>query len=1092
MRLRQLYPDESGGGGSAITLTKPLAIDIVFVHGLDSTDPTLDGRRTWTADDERRTCWPRDMLPKSMPHARVLCYEYNSTVKGTTSEAGTRDYATKLLHELTRYRKHTFERARPIIFVAHSLGGNIVKRALSLAHIHSQPQFNAIVAVTIGIVFFSTPHRVSNDEDGKQLYQRILRAAGSRTVKDVVLEKCRMVEPPPQMLQEIGANAGIISDITHNFTPLLHENKYNIKIHNFNEELKFPGLRRTVVSKEQASLDVAEAVALHGNHFTICKFADDEKGKSSFESVKSVLEDMVESAANPSSIPPTGARQQRLSRSGADASGTKGAKQPASHQERMDAVFATALHQFSDRIYPTEGTGQWIVRRPAFNAWMNGKLNHDPGRFQAQKLCLIGKPASGKTHLAKQIIGEIRKRHHFPVLECFLDAKWTNRSSCGAILQSTLVQLVSARPQLLWSLEPECPMPERWPSEKILEVWPRLVATTIQQGQPIAIVIDGFTEISDRDQKAFLECLARCEKDYGLVEQDLQKLRILVLSRDCEILSQRGFTKYEISNDDVAEDIRRTVRQNLDDFAKGLGYTEDEQTLICNEVTSGAQGIYLWATVVMDDLRKMKRLREGQLKKHLRELPRPLAELFDRILHKICEQGDIDERMARWILLWVIHGLEPLTVEELREAVTLTSFRARNKHVRATEASLEDEPIPEAEAFRSLMVSICGPLLRMSGDYVEPIHRTLAEFLTTSTEELKKRGSWNIPTHTTFYMPEGKSNAKLGRLCVDYLSMDAFHSVGDPFNNNDQGARWEMKVQARIERYPLVRYSALCWLGHMRLAGDDWDSSHIAKSLENVSNPCTQSWCEVWWFCRKWREPYPFVNGNRDSLSSIIAMGRSSPTALVPRPAPSGSAHPSIASEETLVDSPSQPSLGSGSDTEGSPQQKTSRPHTTGHECEVPIGPSPTAPDRGMSKPREPSEPACQGVPRAREPGYLDVRNKLPVLPSQDPKVYSIPEASRPPSHPSMQGQIQHAGGNITNTNTNTNTNTTNNITVLGEYNSLTGMNAMPPERAEENRDHRRASRGEQPETTPHRHPEAEGGGGDGCFKFFLSLFCCK
>lgn len=60
------------------------------------------------------------------------------------------------------------ESKRPIIFVAHSLGGIIVKQALVWAQTESR--YQNIKDLTLGIVFFGTPHRGSDKTNyGKTL-----------------------------------------------------------------------------------------------------------------------------------------------------------------------------------------------------------------------------------------------------------------------------------------------------------------------------------------------------------------------------------------------------------------------------------------------------------------------------------------------------------------------------------------------------------------------------------------------------------------------------------------------------------------------------------------------------------------------------------------------------------------------------------------------------------------------------------------------------------------------------------------------------------------------------------------------------------
>jgi len=109
---------------------KYLFIDsIVAVHGLGS-----DWEDAWTetVGTEKRL-WLRDFLPAKFPNVRVMSYGYDAAFALSSSVSDIETAAASLLDYLNGARLSTEEKERPIIFVAHSLGGIVVKK-VSLFH----------------------------------------------------------------------------------------------------------------------------------------------------------------------------------------------------------------------------------------------------------------------------------------------------------------------------------------------------------------------------------------------------------------------------------------------------------------------------------------------------------------------------------------------------------------------------------------------------------------------------------------------------------------------------------------------------------------------------------------------------------------------------------------------------------------------------------------------------------------------------------------------------------------------------------------------------------------------------------------------
>ncbi|EQB51678.1 hypothetical protein CGLO_08762 [Colletotrichum gloeosporioides Cg-14] len=107
------------------------------------------GQFMWLVDDD--TAFP--------PNVRVLLYGYNASLRGTESSQNLTDFGDQLAISLRSVRPlsntPTQSKAQPIAFIAHGLGGLVVKEAIySLA---KENDFNA--QYICGFVFFGVPHQ---------------------------------------------------------------------------------------------------------------------------------------------------------------------------------------------------------------------------------------------------------------------------------------------------------------------------------------------------------------------------------------------------------------------------------------------------------------------------------------------------------------------------------------------------------------------------------------------------------------------------------------------------------------------------------------------------------------------------------------------------------------------------------------------------------------------------------------------------------------------------------------------------------------------------------------------------------------------
>ena len=74
--------------------------------------------------------WPRDLLPSRFPDFRIFTWGYDVDIDHAfsgTSTATVFQHAANLLSDLSDVRVLSEAELRPLFFVAHSLGGIVVK-----------------------------------------------------------------------------------------------------------------------------------------------------------------------------------------------------------------------------------------------------------------------------------------------------------------------------------------------------------------------------------------------------------------------------------------------------------------------------------------------------------------------------------------------------------------------------------------------------------------------------------------------------------------------------------------------------------------------------------------------------------------------------------------------------------------------------------------------------------------------------------------------------------------------------------------------------------------------------------------------------
>ncbi|XP_025993627.2 protein SERAC1 isoform X3 [Solenopsis invicta] len=209
-----------------------------------------------TNDDctSKTLCWPKDWLPVDIPSLRIIGVNYGTSLSMWTPFCPIESMKSTIKERSEEFvTKLTMANVgqRPLIWVAHSMGGLLIKKML--VEEWKTGDKHGICKNTKAILFYGTPHRGSHVAALKQATQMLLWPT---------IEVQELRNESPQLLK-----------LHEEFLEML--NKYHIEIVSFAETkptlvtaLKFPF---QFVSLNSADPDVGEFFEIPQDHLSICK-----------------------------------------------------------------------------------------------------------------------------------------------------------------------------------------------------------------------------------------------------------------------------------------------------------------------------------------------------------------------------------------------------------------------------------------------------------------------------------------------------------------------------------------------------------------------------------------------------------------------------------------------------------------------------------------------------------------------------------------------------------------------------------------------------------------------------------------------------
>ncbi|KFY21218.1 hypothetical protein V491_03068 [Pseudogymnoascus sp. VKM F-3775] len=311
-----------------------------------------------------------------------------------------------------------------------------------------------------------------------------------------------------------------------------------------------------------------------------------------------------------------------------------------------------------------------------------------------------------------------------------------------------------------------------------------------------------------------------------------------------------GLVFYRIVEGDNRDDINDYLERAVKELE--IGDEEVERTVI-SKLQDGASGMFLWATLMLEELSSPHFFAEEYLE-GLDDLPDSLDSLYARILTTLNASVKTRE-ITRKLFRWLTCARRPLTLPEISTTLLITI----DDEILKSRSRMPDDKL------RDTLLRYCGSLVAIhdSRDGGSPtvtlVHASVKDFLL-------EQGSSKEAFGYLILDPE-ETQAILAQECLTYISynnIDFDPNTMEPDEPNASFSPIEMgrRFDIYMEQYPLLIYASLNWFLHLVIAPRDRTYDSLIRFC--TSTPKTIAWLQVMLRYRGDRSVYASSPGYSD------------------------------------------------------------------------------------------------------------------------------------------------------------------------------------------------------------------------------------
>jgi ankyrin repeat protein len=446
--------------------------------------------------------------------------------------------------------------------------------------------------------------------------------------------------------------------------------------------------------------------------------------------------------------------------------------------------------------------------------------------------------------LTEQLAKSVHQSKQAILAYYFCENKDHKRNAATAILRGLILQLLRQRRDLFKCILPDFQIREEklFTSDTALQaLWKIFVNMLLRLKQhTIFCILDGLDECEEKSLRTFLRNLNQFFSKVN--NPSIGAFKLVAASRDnpqCIRQELSAFARLDLDSEglqnELSSDIEKYIHFKSRELSDRKCYSEDLRNTVEGVLLNGADGMFLWVSLVCGELEQKLRSETGET---LRCLPRGLDAIYGRILLQVEERyRDTVAQVLRWITV----AVRPLALRELSAATNTTD-----------------------EILRDVIKS-CRPLLRADGSCVNFLHQSAKDYLLRETPDPDPRVDY-------FRVSKAEANLELAQACFRYIQSGPY-------------AEGPVKIQElsycspadteRLRKFPLMRYATYHWPEHSRC------SPASAESVFDLSQPffqtdsfVRQAWWETYWDATGDIVPKDFTPMHVASFCSLVVLAR--------------------------------------------------------------------------------------------------------------------------------------------------------------------------------------------------------------------------